>query len=309
MFAEEWRDERDYVVAHTSGSTGTPKPIRLKKSDMELSARATADFFHIDAGSLLALPLAEEYIAGKMMVVRAIITGAELIEEPPSRTPLARKLPRRVDLAAIVPQQIKGLAESPCEIRNVIVGGAPVSPALEHYALDTRPDIRWWGTYGMTETCSHVALRAFGTDLFEALPAVSFSTDERGCLAIKHEKASWSPLTTNDMVDLCTPTSFRWLGRHDNVIISGGLKIHPEEVERILSLSVSGIRFYVTGRPSEAWGQESVLVVEGEPSAETERRFREAFAALPSFKRPKEIIYKEAFCFTKSGKIKRDGVV
>lgn len=309
MFADEWADDRDYIIAHTSGSTGAPKPIRLKKSDMELSARATADFFHLGAGSLLALPLAEDYIAGKMMVVRAAITGAELVSEAPSRTPLARKLPRTVDLAAIVPQQIKGLAESPCAIRNVIVGGAPVSPALERYALASRPDIRWWGTYGMTETCSHVALRAFGSECFQALPGVSFSTDERGCLIIAHDKASWSPLTTNDMVELHTPASFRWLGRYDNVIISGGLKIHPEEVERVLAPAAGAVRFYVAGRPSDRWGQECVLMVEGERSAALEQRFRDAFAALPSFKRPKEIIFRDAFCLTDSGKIIRNAMV
>lgn len=304
-FEREWLSPLPFITARTSGSTGKPKEIRLFKEDMLMSARATADFFCIGCGDLLATPLAADYIAGKMMAVRAASTGARLYVEEPSRQPL-QQLNEPVKLAAIVPQQIEGLVHAPCAIEHVIVGGAPVSSGEELTAL-TRTDTSWWATYGMTETCSHVALRRFGQNHYTALPGVSFSTDARGCLTITRPGASWSQVTTNDIVTLLSDTTFLFIGRADNAILSGGLKIHPEEVERLIAPALGGRRFYVVGIPSERWGSEPQLVVEGTPDADGGNNLLEACAALAGHvKRPRSVRFIDRFLLTPSGKIIRN---
>ncbi len=306
MFIDQWLDTNDYIVAHTSGSTGTPKPIRLLKTDMMLSARATIAHFGLNADSTLVLPLSDDYIAGKMMIVRSQVLGARLIVEPPSRRPLATDPGCTVNLIAIVPQQIDGLIASPAHVCSAIVGGAPVSPDEERRALDMRPDIVWWATYGMTETCSHVALRRFGSDTYHALPGITFATDERGCLVISNPYASWSPLVTNDIVTLVSPHAFRWHGRADNVIISGGLKLHPEEIERHLAGILSPGTYYIAPRPSREWGTEAILVVQGGDDQELANHIlTEARRVLPSHMCPKDVVFIPEIQRTSTGKIRR----
>ncbi len=262
-FLKEWRSDCPYVVAHTSGSTGAPKEIRLPKADMAVSARATCRRFGITSQSVLWLPLSVDYIAGKMMAVRADLSGARLVADTPSRTLTPPDLP--IDLIAIVPQQVNGLVEAVkmgAVIRNVIVGGGPLSPPHEQ-ALKVLP-CRVFATYGMTETCSHVALRSItdAEDAFTAMPGITFATDERDCLTILCPEYSFKQLQTNDIVQLLSPTCFRWLGRADNAIITGGLKVIPELIEqKIAPLIPSGVDFAISSRPSERWGREVVLVV------------------------------------------------
>lgn len=273
-FLSEWFDERPYVVAHTSGSTGTPKEIRLLKSDMRASAQATIRFFGLTSASTLYLPLSPDYIAGKMQLVRALEAGCRIVVEHPSNSPKLTTVATTdrnncnsgredISLLPIVPSQVDAVIKSPHRhsIKAMIVGGAPLS--LESERRIIQAGIPTYATYGMTETCSHVALRKLGNDEFRALPGFTFSLDERGCLAIKSSTLSFSKLITNDIVDISSATSFRWLGRHDNVINSGGIKIFPEEIERkIATIIGETVRFYVTSRPSARWGEEAVIVTD-----------------------------------------------
>ena len=264
-FISEWRNRLPYVTAHTSGSTGKPKEIRLLKSDMRASARATAEFFGLTSASTLWLPLSPSYIAGKMQIVRALEAGCSLVVEPPSNTPLHHSPPgvTEISLLPIVPSQADGLLASPLRrrVKAAIIGGAPLSREAEQRVIDS--GLTAFATYGMTETCSHVALRRLGEEEFHALPGFTFSTDSRGCLTIETRTLSFSRLVTNDVVALSSPQSFRWLGRWDNVINSGGLKIHPEEIESLIApLLPPGALFYVASRPSAKWGEELILVTD-----------------------------------------------
>lgn len=305
-FIASWLDSTTLSIeAHTSGSTGKPKPIFLTKEDMRLSARATIDFFGIHAGDILAIPLAADYIAGKMMAVRALESGARLLAEKPSRNPLG-EIVEPIKLAAIVPQQIQGILKARCPIEHIIVGGAPVAPDVEKAALEMRPDSKWWATYGMTETCSHVALRPFGEEQFRALPSSVFSTTPDGRLVITHSSASWSPVITTDIVTLIDSESFIYRGRADHAIISGGIKIHPEEVEKLIAPAMEGRRYYITGRQSVDWGTEVALVMEGEPDASLEAKLlTRADALAGSIRRPRSVIWLSSFPLTQSGKIIR----
>lgn len=309
-FLKEWHSDRPYVVAHTSGSTGKPKEIRLLKSDMRASAALTNRFFGINAGSRLLLCLSPGYIAGKMMIVRAEEAGAELIVETPSNRPLERHNGRRVDLLAVVPSQALWIADHPDllkGVRNVIVGGGEIAPALRQ-KLSALADVRVYATYGMTETCSHVALSPVTQppSPFTALPPVTFATDERGCLVVKAPQFSFRQLTTNDIVTLLSADSFYWRGRYDNVVNTGGIKVFPEEIERAIAHLITR-RFYVSSRPSEKWGQELILKIEGNPlpDEEAETLQRAIAALLPPPQRPKAIIAVAHFSETSSGKVKR----
>lgn len=311
-FIEEWENDSEYVIAHTSGSTGIPKEIRLLKSDMRKSAHATIKFFEITPESLLYLPLSADYIAGKMQIVRAIEAGCSLISVTPSNHPLSSfnqssisSIGRPIDLLPIVPSQIPGLLSSDLHhmVRNLIIGGAPIHPATEKSIIESH--INAYATYGMTETCSHVALRRLGEKSFHALPGIEFDTDDRDCLVITSPAMSFSTLITNDIVKLSDSHTFRWLGRYDNVINTGGIKIYPEELERIIApLFPDGTLFYITSRPSALWGEEIVLVTDSPTLPDNLMpRLR---SILPKHSVPKDVIQVPKIPFTSSKKIIRN---
>ncbi len=306
-FVAEWLSPSPTVHAHTSGTTGEPKPIELLKSDMTASARATIDFFGLGRDSLLLLPLSPDYIAGKMQIVRALTAGCNLMVEPPSRHPFASLRPEEIpasSMIAVVPSQVEGLMGSPIfqALGAVIIGGAPLPPDLE--AAVEASGVRAYATYGMTETCSHVALRPLGSPYFRALPGFSFGTDARGCLTITSQTLSFGSLVTNDVVELSGADRFRWLGRIDNVINSGGVKIHPEEVERLILPNLpADTTAYVTSRPSDVWGEEAVIVTDN--TALTLADLATPLSALPRAMRPKAVVSLPTIPRTESGKIKR----
>lgn len=307
-FLKEWRDGSNTITAHTSGSTGQPKEIKLAKADMELSARATLDFLGLTGKSGLnfVLPLSVDYIAGKMMVVRVLLANARLWELTPSNNPLESLTEDiDIDLLPVVPSQLPALLEDKRlnRVRNLIVGGAPMSSDIEVRLVRNR--VNAFATYGMTETCSHVAMRRVGDGLYHAIPGVRFSTIDEDRLVIDNQSASYRHLETNDVVELVSPTSFVWLGRADNVINSGGVKLYPEEIERAIS-PIMNCKYYVTSRPSRLWGREAVLMVEGyKTPAQREEIMTGMRKLLPSRQVPKDIIYCNHFELTRTGKIKR----
>lgn len=309
-FIEEWHDNKDYIIAHTSGSTGKPKEVRLLKSDMRCSARATNQFFNIGKNSRLMLCLSPDYIAGKMMIVRALEANAELLVESPSNHPLSDYDGSRIDLIAVVPSQALFLANHVSLLNNVssmIVGGGEIAPELWE-KLAVLP-YRIYSTYGMTETCSHVALAKISREKepYKALPGVEFAVDDRDCLIIKAPKYSFGKLVTNDIVRLLSPLSFKWIGRYDNVINTGGIKVFPEEVEQKIA-HIIPTRFYIGSRKSEKWGNEVVLFMECDGLSDYQKDIIMADISniLSPIERPKDIIFLEKFQETSSGKIKRD---
>ncbi|MCC8115137.1 MAG: AMP-binding protein [Bacteroidales bacterium] len=303
-FIREWENEADYVMGHTSGSTGAPKPIKLLKADMRASARATNSFFGIGEDSILALPLSLDYIAGKMMAVRAIEAGARLLVIEPSNR---FEWPGQCDLLSVVPSQAPWLLEhpdGPRQIKNVIIGGGPLDETVKRRIVNA--GYRAYCSYGMTETCSHVALARVAEEPkpYEAMPAISFELDARGCLCIQAPNFSFGHLATNDMVELIDDRHFFWKGRIDNVINSGGLKIHPEILEKEISACIAEA-FYIIGVPDEYWGQAVGLVVEGtaEKAVEAYEKLR---TKLDHRFLPKRVWAVEAIRRTMSAKLIRE---
>ncbi len=308
VFLDEWLSHTPFIEAHTSGSTGKPKTIRLPKNDMRVSARATNRFFGINAESLLVCPLSADYIAGKMMIVRAVEAGCRLIMVEPTNH-LESILPRiiadygTVSLLPLVPSQCESFINLKIDgsVRNVIVGGAPVSPETESRLADF--DCAIWATYGMTETCSHVAVRPMGSQIYQGMPGVTFSADSQEKLKISAPAYSFGRLLTNDSVEIVDSRHFRWLGRADNVVNSGGIKIFPEELERQLA-GLIPFQFYFKGEPDEKWGSRLVLVIQCDES-ETDRIAEICRTNLPYYSIPKEIRCVPDIPKTSNGKIRR----
>jgi len=315
-FSDEWNNESEYVVAHTSGSTGIPKEIHLAKELMRQSAQRTINALHLAPGGRLHLPLSTDYIAGKMMVVRARLLDAELTCEEPSNYILRNAdHSRPIDLLAVVPSQLVDMLEHLDKlpvIHNIIVGGSAISPSLRRKLQLS--GLNAYETYGMTETASHVALRHISqpeTGPFKALPGIRFSLDIRGCLVIEYENNEWPSLATNDMARLIDHRSFILLGRYDNVIITGGKKVNPELLEQMIApLMPENVVFFITSRPCEKWTNEIVLAIEAQSCCisdkEIEARLRQT--GWPHHLLPKHIVRMQRLPRTSSGKLIRKTV-
>lgn len=302
-FIQEWYNDKPYIEAYTSGSTGTPKNIQLLKQDMIESAIATCNFFGINKSSTLVLPLSTKYIAGKMMIVRAIVSGATLWIEEPSNTPISNDY-GKIDLIPIVPSQIDWIVNEltyPYQIRNLIIGGGAISQKREQALISSK--INAFSTYGMTETCSHVALRQVSEKEYTTLANITISQDNRGCLIINAPKYSFNQIVTNDIVEVIDSKHFIWLGRYDNIINTGGIKVVPEQVEEKLSKIIQH-PFYIIGEKDDKWGEVVSLYIETTNIDITEIT-KLASQILDKYSVPKKIKCVPKFERTPNGKIKR----
>ena len=296
-FLLEWFDENEFIELTTSGTTGNPKKIKLLKQAMVNSALATSEFFHLPQKTKALHCLSTDYIAGKMMLVRALVCGWDLDVVKPESNPLKYNS-NTYDFAAMVPLQVEESFSELNRIGKIIVGGAKLNFDLIQKLKAIKSEI--FETYGMTETITHVAVKKIGAEVFSALPGIDFSTDERNCLVINAPKLSSNQIVTNDVVDLVDNHKFIWKGRFDHVINSGGVKLFPEQIEEKLQNKIKQ-RFFVTGLPDEKFGEKLVLVIEGKPVELNE----DVFQSLTRFEKPKEIRFVESFSETETGKIKR----
>lgn len=287
-FILHWFDQSEQVSIYTSGSTGIPKKIHISKANMVLSASRTLRYFDVKAGENVLLCLPVKYIAGMMMVVRAFVGSLNLITVSPQKLSL-HKLSETIDFASMVPLQLANLidgGENLNNLRKLLLGGAPVAQTLtDKIIIKCKGEV--WETYGMTETITHVAVRKIKDEpqLFHAIDGVSFSVDERECLVIHDALLGSDNIITNDRVDLISSTAFRLLGRIDHVINSGGIKIQPEELERLMESYIHG-KFCITYLADESLGQMVVLVIE---KGEDMDSIKHGIAAMESYQRPKKI--------------------
>lgn len=307
-FVQKWLDDETSIVVKTSGATGKSKKIQLKKEWMIRSARATGVYFKLGEKTLALLCLPSSFIAGKMMLVRAMVLGWDLHVVAPEKDALTQ-YDNDYDFVAMVPYQVLHSIEALSKVKKMIVGGGPVSKELEAQLQEVSTEV--FSTYGMTETCTHVAIRRINgpakSDTFSALPNVKFSTDERSCLVIHASELLDAPLVTNDVVELISPTTFKWLGRSDNMINTGGVKLFPERIEEKLSTFIK-LPFMITSEKDNELGERVVLIFENREGAEIPN-YSEAFSTLDKFERPKKVYTISRFPYTETGKIKRADVL
>lgn len=293
----QWFDDNDYVQLLTSGTTGTPKQIKLPKEAMLHSALATGEFFNLEPKDTALLCLPTRYIAGKMMFVRAIVLGLELDYVNPCKEPL-KHTDKIYDFVAMVPLQVQNSITQIEQCKILIVGGAKLSDSVKDLLSDMMINV--YETYGMTETITHVAAKKIQDKYFTVLPHANISTDTRGCLVVEAPLVANELIVTNDLVEMPNDIQFRWIGRIDNVVNSGGVKLIPEQIEEKLADYIP-YRFFVIGKEDKDLGQKLVLVIEHEPYT----LVPEAMNSLEKYEKPKEVFFVSKFKETPTGKILR----
>lgn len=307
-FLEEWNNSSPSVHVQTSGSTGVPKPMLVEKRRMLASARITNDFLCLRDGDTALLCMSLDYIAGKMMVVRSLERGLKLIVQEPSGHPLNNcqlsMINYQLDFAAMVPMQVYNSLQVPEErerlmqIRHLIIGGGAIDEAMAS-ELKSFPNAVW-STYGMTETLSHIALRRLSgpeaSSWYTPFPSVKVSLSDEGCLIIDAPEVCPEPLVTNDIAEL-SPRGFRILGRKDNIICSGGIKIQIEEVECRLRPFLR-VPYLISKRPDPKFGEVAVLLTEG--SVDDARQICERI--LPKYHLPRHYLHVDHIPLTETGK-------
>lgn len=279
-FLSEWHERSPFLEVQTSGSTGTPKRIRVRKEQMLNSARLTCDYLGLKKGdrALLCMPL--RYIAGKMMVVRSLYAGLDLEVREPSGHPLAGGGDTPLRFAAMIPMQVYNTLRVPEERKRLertdilIIGGGAIDAALER-EIRKMPN-RVYSTYGMTETLSHIALRRLNgpeaSPYYHPFPSVTLSLSPDNTLVIDAPLVCDGRLVTNDVARLLPDGSFAILGRKDNIINSGGIKIQIEEVEERLRAGLGDESdFAVTAVPDEKFGEALTLLLASPVSAPRSR--------------------------------------
>jgi O-succinylbenzoic acid--CoA ligase len=313
IFLKDWFSNQPTIAVQTSGSTGNPKMIELKKEFMINSVFATAKYFDLPQKTTALLCLPITYIAGKMMLIRAIKLGWHLDIIEATSHPL-KNISKNYAFSAMIPLQLENSLDKLHQIKKLIVGGGVVSNELQDKLQST--DCKVFATYGMTETITHVAIKKLNhikknPNFYQVLSNISIYKDNRNCLVIEAKNVSEQVLFTNDVVQLISTKKFEWLGRFDNVINSGGIKLHPEMIEEKLSKLIE-TRFFVAGISDEKLGEKLVLLIESFVKIENETQIKAAlFSKISSLKTfskfeiPKEIYFLDNFIEATSGKIQR----
>jgi o-succinylbenzoate---CoA ligase len=314
-FIQDWISADPDIEVKTSGSTSFPKWIRLEKDKMIRSALMTGEFFNLKPGDHALLCLPVDFIAGKMMIVRSFVLGLNLVPVEPTGNPL-EDIAESFDFAAMTAYQVSCILaekkghEKLNKIKKLIIGGADIHPELISEIRLLKNET--FQTYGMTETITHVAIRKLNPPdesiCYQALPGVTFVIDKRDCLVIDAPNLVAEKVITNDIVKLKNEKEFRFVGRFDNIINSGGIKISPEEIEARLSPYISQ-RFIIAGLPDEKLGQKLVLIIESKESETLDLQSLVKNSDLTKYEIPRQIIFSTRFPLTENGKIIRKELI
>ncbi len=308
-FLLDWLNESyDTIKLRTSGTTGAPQPIFVEKNKMKASAIATQNRFKLPSKTKALLCIPANYVAGRMMLVRAMVLGWELTVVEPQSKALAA-VEESYDFCALTPHQLANSLDKIELIEKVIVGGAPVNNSLLGKIKGISTKV--YETYGMTETITHIATRRINsmksTDEkpFKALKDVTFSINDLNCLVVHAPKIVDAPVVTKDVVDLIDKTKFFWKGRLDNVINSGGVKLHPEAIEKKIQKVIKE-DFFLIGVKDEQLGQKLSLFIESDKKLDkniVKKNLEKA--SLENLEIPKTIFVIDKFAKTRTGKIDR----
>lgn len=312
--------ENDAVVIATSGTSGEPKGVIHTHESVAASSRSIGKALDVQPGTdrwLACLPLA--HIGGLAVVLRSIVTDTpvEIHDrfDPEAAIDAARRGATLVSLVTRALNQV-----SPDLFRNVLIGGA-ASPA------DRADNVI--ATYGMTETGSGVVYQApgkptFGLDGLEVCigepdKPVNVGTEGeihlRGPMLFRGYRfrpnpfvpGGWFP--TGDLGRIETDGSLVVAGRRGDVIVTGGEKVWPDPVERVICGRDDVAEVALIGRPDDDWGHRVVAVVvtaagHADPTVD---QLKETVAEqLPIWAAPKEIEFRSALPKTSLGKIRRN---
>lgn len=297
-----WFQSDDDLRVHSSGTTGEAKEIRIKREYVMNSAQASVDFFGLNHNSEILLVLPLDKIGGIMLLLRAFLANSYVIPSDP-KLYIFEGMPDslRFDFAAVVPNQLEANLAQLHRLEQVLVGGGPV-PEMVEKAL-SKYETQVWHSYASTETISHVALRSLNPEAsqyYQALPGVRFKVSDSEELIIDAAHLGLVDLQTKDQVEMRDPFSFRWLGRSDNVVLSGGLKLYPEQIETGLDLSIP---YFLDKQEDQRLGESLILVIREEDFKST--LIERVKQQLQGVQRPKAIYTLKNFEYTSNGKLRR----
>ncbi len=299
-----YQSDRSELEVYSSGTTGAPRSIVLDREAIMASAQMSVNFFGLNASSIIGLSLPLDKIGGIMLAFRAFLVNATILPISPQLKPLESITDESLDFISMVPNQLMASKNDWYKARQILIGGGPLSTELESMINDSAEGTVFWHSYASTETLSHVAIRSLGpgkTNQYKALEGVRFTRSKDSCLVISAPSLNLKNLETKDIVDLIDDQSFIWRGRKDNVVLSGGLKLYPEEIERELSLPFP---FFLASRADADLGQKLVLVIR-------ERDYDQSLIQslknqLSGPKKPKSILLTKEFKWTETNKIRRE---
>ncbi|MDP3445758.1 MAG: AMP-binding protein [Ignavibacteria bacterium] len=310
IFLKYWLNEDETIELITSGSTGIPKKIVVLKQQLLNSAATTARYFELKPRMNALLCLSPKYIAGKMMIVRAMQNELNLVTTSVEANPLLN-LHSKIDFAALIPFQFaKVLDESPEKLNLVaalILGGSDISASLIASMSGIKTKV--YHTYGMTETLSHIAVRDLNgpekSEWFEILEGIEIDMDERDCLTIYAPLLCDKKLVTNDITQLLDKKRFKILGRIDDVIVSAGNKIIPNQIEDKLA-GLIDFPFAISAVKDAHIGEILVLVLTQQLSAsKLYKLWNKLEDKILQIYIPRKIVYLDVFPLLESGKLDR----
>jgi O-succinylbenzoic acid--CoA ligase len=318
-FILEWRSDKETFKLKSSGSTGKPKELTLHRNQMIASAESTLEYLNITSGGRALLCLDPQYIGGKMVIVRSLAGNLDLYAYNPTANPLSEhEFDYSIDISSFVPYQVVEILKNPQsfsnfkKIDNVIIGGAAISKELEEKLSPLGNNI--YHSFGMTETVSHIALKKLSgidqSQYFKVLPGIDIGTDHRGCLTVKGKISQGETIITNDLVEIKNNDLFKWEGRIDQVINTGGIKININTLElkirNILESKNFQNEFFIDHIPDEKLGQKIILILESRNSEIDPDQIKGIIKTqLTKFEIPKDIYVIKKFALTDSGKIDR----
>lgn len=304
-FLSFWKIKEQFKIM-SSGTTGAKKELSFSKKSLIRSAQITIDAFSLKEGDLVINALPLTFVAGKMMFVRAIVGKLRVLVVEPSANPIV-KLENKISFSAFTPYQLQHIIEESAEklslFNKIIIGGSKISDKLDSLIQSTKAEI--YETFGMSETLTHIALRPVNgkgkSDYFSVLPAFTISTNEDDCLLINAKHIGNTSIETNDIIRLEGKREFQWVGRKDNVINSGGVKLFPEEIEKKLS-KVIDQPFMICKTMDDDLGEKVVLVIESKNDIKlTDINF----SHLSKYEIPKELRLLNQLPRNKNGKLIR----
>jgi O-succinylbenzoic acid--CoA ligase len=317
-FCRQWKLGKNEFLFHTSGSTGKPKPIYLSRLSMIESANMTMDWLHLQEGDNVLLCLPIEYIAGAMMLVRALVLKLNIVLVEPSQNPLEEiTKPINIHLASFVTTQWSTILQSNpnlftffSEVKGILIGGSELTSSVELLTKEIQLPI--FQTYGMTETSSHIAFRQISSEdaIYQCLKDVQIKLNDQGCLCIHSPSTLNQWIETNDVAELIHVNQFSILGRNDFAINSGGRKIHPEIIEKcchsFFAQHSITCKTFAYGLDDDFYGQKLVLFIETIDELNIQIQLIDYLKLnLESWEVPKQFIVLPEFLYTKTGKIDR----
>lgn len=314
-FCSDWNEGKAEFQFHSSGSTGAPKSISLTRAQMISSAELTGQWLALAPRDVAFMALPVQYIAGAMVLVRALVLDLDVLLVEPCQNPLVQVQDASIQLASFVPTQWATILNSSIDVqaifskaKGVLIGGASLDPSLEKasFALD----FPLFHTYGMTETVSHVAYRDLHAEssYFHCLPGVEIQLNTQGCLMVQGSMTANQWIETNDLVHVVDEYTFEFVGRADRVINSGGKKIFPDLVEKWVRQFYAQKKWtaeiLLVGLPDSFYGQKAVLFTTMDLSEEEKNQVTDFLKAhLASEDCPKAIVYRPRFELLENGKI------